>query len=152
MKKITLSFMALAFMAGLSTLTSCGGGQVPMAENNTEVLPAATEQPAQAPAGFDGKALFEAKCQVCHQATGVGVPNAFPPLAKSDYLNDKVASIKASIKGLSGEITVNGAKYNSVMAPVPMNDEEILAVMNYVYSSWGNTGSVTLEDIAAAKK
>jgi len=152
MKQITLSIMVLAIMAGLSTLTSCGGGQAPVAENNSETTPAVSEQPAQASSGFDGKALYEAKCQVCHQATGVGVPNAFPPLAKSDYLNDKVASIKATIKGLSGEITVNGAKYNSVMAPVPMNDEEILAVMNYVYSSWGNSGSVTLEDIASAKK
>ena len=29
-------------------------------------------------------------CFACHQAEGQGIPNAFPPLAKSDYLNADV--------------------------------------------------------------
>ena len=34
-----------------------------------------------------GAAVFANNCQACHQADGQGVPDAFPPLAKSDYLN-----------------------------------------------------------------
>src|SRR3984893_12602229 len=31
-----------------------------------------------------GKALFSANCITCHQATGVGVPDQYPPLAGSE--------------------------------------------------------------------
>lgn len=160
MKKMTIKTLALASMVSfLGFMTSCGGAKEETKTETTEVATPADETPAleEAPvaettAGLDGKAIFAAKCQVCHQENGEGVPGAFPPLAKSDYLQDKVASIKATISGLQGEVVVNGVTYNSVMAPVPMSDEELLAVMNYIYSSWGNEGSVTMEDIAAAKK
>jgi len=161
MKKITLS---LAFFAGMAMMISCGGNATEEATTNDqqveEAVPA-EEAPAEEETAVadentmdlaEGKALYEAKCQVCHQANGEGLPGAFPPLAKSDFLvADKTAAIKATINGLSGELTVNGVAFNSVMAPVPMSDEEILAVMNYVYNSWGNEGVVTAEDIAAAK-
>ena len=37
-----------------------------------------------------GKAIYSKTCIACHQANGQGIPNAFPPLAKSDYLNKDV--------------------------------------------------------------
>ena len=38
-----------------------------------------------------GAAVFANNCQACHQPDGQGVPDAFPPLAGSDYLNgDKI--------------------------------------------------------------
>ncbi len=38
-----------------------------------------------------GAGAFANNCQACHQANGEGVPEAFPQLAKSDYLNgDKI--------------------------------------------------------------
>lgn len=158
MKKIILSLSALAIIASLTIMTSCGGNATE--ENKDvqveEVTPVAEEAPvAEASPALDlteGKALFNAKCKVCHQENGQGIPGAFPPLAKSDYLADKTASIKATINGLQGEVTVNGVVFNSIMAPVPMSDEELLAVMNYVYNSWGNEGTITPEDIATAKQ
>lgn len=150
MKKIILSLGALAIIAGSMMMVSCGGTEEAKTEAKVEeAAPVAEEAPARNLT--EGKALYEAKCQVCHQANGMGLPGAFPPLAKSDYLADKTASIKATINGLQGEVTVNGVVYNSVMAPVPMTDGELLAVMNYVYNSWGNEGLITAEDIAAAK-
>jgi len=162
MKKITLS---LALIASMAIMISCGGAATEEATTNEEALaieeapvveeaPTAEEAPVAEETTMDlteGKALYEAKCQVCHQATGEGLPGAFPPLAKSDFLADKTAAIKATINGLSGELTVNGTVFNSVMAAVPMSDEEIVSVMNYVYNSWGNEGTVTIEDVAAAK-
>ena len=42
-----------------------------------------------------GAEVFSNICQACHQEDGEGVPDAFPPFAKSDYLNaDKVRAIK----------------------------------------------------------
>ena len=48
-----------------------------------------------------GADVFANNCQACHQANGQGVPDAFPPLAKSDYLNgDKIRAIKTVTGGL----------------------------------------------------
>src|SRR5690606_6422420 len=63
-----------------------------------------------------GKNIYGSTCFACHQATGQGIPGAFPPLAKADYLNADVNRvIDIVMHGKSGEITVNGKKYNSVM-------------------------------------
>ncbi len=86
-----------------------------------------------------GKGVYTQNCFACHQASGQGIPNAFPPLAKSDYLNADVHRAIGVVKyGLSGEITVNGTKYNSMMPKVAISDEEIADVMTYIYNNWGN--------------
>ncbi len=86
-----------------------------------------------------GKSLYQKTCFACHQANGEGIPNAFPPLAKSDYLNaDVKRAIGVVVNGKTGEITVNGKKYNSVMTKQTLTDDEIADVLTYVYNSWGN--------------
>ncbi|MCG2460688.1 copper-containing nitrite reductase [Flavobacteriaceae bacterium F89] len=90
-----------------------------------------------------GKSTYMQTCFACHQSEGQGIPNAFPPLAKSDYLNADVdRAIGIVLHGLSGEITVNGKKYNSVMTAQTLNDDEIANVLTYVYHSWGNSKKV----------
>lgn len=89
-----------------------------------------------------GKITYTQVCMACHQANGKGIPAAFPPLAKSDYLNGDIdASISAIINGLSGEVTVNGEKYNSIMPKLDLNDEDVANVLSYVYSEWDNNGT-----------
>lgn len=86
-----------------------------------------------------GKQIYAQSCVACHQANGEGLTNAFPPLAKSDYLNADVnRAINIVLNGLSGEITVNGNKYNNVMTAQNITDEEIANVLTYVYNNWGN--------------
>jgi nitrite reductase (NO-forming) len=100
-----------------------------------------------------GKAIFGTTCFACHQSEGQGVPNAFPPLAKSDYLNaDPKRAIQAVIRGLSGEITVNGKKINSVMPSQNLSDDEIADVLTYVYSSWGNNKTVVTPVMVKAQR
>ncbi len=87
----------------------------------------------------NGKQIFSTTCFACHQSEGQGIPNSFPPLAKSDYLNaDSKRAIKTILHGLSGEVTVNGKKFNSVMPAQNLSDDEIANVLTYIYSSWGN--------------
>lgn len=87
----------------------------------------------------DGKNIYGRTCFACHQSEGQGIPGAFPPLAKSDYLNaDSNRAISAVLHGLTGEITVNGNKFNSVMTSQNLTDQEISDVLTYVYNSWGN--------------
>ena len=86
-----------------------------------------------------GKQIYSQTCFACHQGEGQGIAGAFPPLAKSDYLNADVdRAIGIVLHGKTGEITVNGEKYNSVMTAQTLTDEEVANVMTYVYNSWGN--------------
>ncbi|AXP80974.1 Copper-containing nitrite reductase precursor [Mariniflexile rhizosphaerae] len=90
-----------------------------------------------------GKQAYMQTCFACHQGEGQGVPNAFPPLAKSDYLNADVdRAIGVVLNGLTGEITVNGQKYNSVMTRQMLSSDEIANVLTYVYNSWGNSKKI----------
>jgi nitrite reductase (NO-forming) len=111
----------------------------------------ASSTPAQASAP-SGEMLYKRSCTSCHMANGEGIPNVYPPLAKSDYLVDKDRAITQVIKGSSGEIVVNGNKYNNTMPPQQLNDEEIAAVLSYVYSSWENNGTkVTADEVKAIR-
>ena len=89
-----------------------------------------------------GKGVFMQTCFVCHQMEGQGIPAQIPPLASSDYLmSDKARSIRAVLQGMSGEIIVNGKKYNGTMVPLNyLSDEDIANVMTYVRNSFGNSG------------
>jgi nitrite reductase (NO-forming) len=89
-----------------------------------------------------GAALFVGTCSVCHQLNGEGVPNVFPPLAKSDWLvPDLKRGASAVLNGLSGPIRVNGKDYNSVMPPMnQLNDDEIANLMTFIGNTWGNAG------------
>jgi nitrite reductase (NO-forming) len=100
-----------------------------------------------------GKAVFGTTCFACHQSEGQGIPHAFPPLAKSDFLNaDPKRAIHTVIRGLSGEITVNGSKINSVMPSQNLTDDEIADVLTYVYSSWGNNKTVVTPAMVKAQR
>nr|WP_026729176.1 copper-containing nitrite reductase [Flavobacterium denitrificans] len=100
-----------------------------------------------------GKEIFGTTCFACHQSEGQGIPNTFPPLAKSDYLNaDSKRAIKTILHGLTGEVTVNGKKYNNVMPAQNLSDDEIANVLTYIYSSWGNNKTeITPEMVKALR-
>lgn len=100
-----------------------------------------------------GKRVYAQACQACHQANGEGIPQVFPPLAKSDFLNaDSKRAIRAVLNGLSGEITVNGSKFNGAMPAQLLDDEQIANVLTFVYNSWGNSGkAVTAAQVKAER-
>jgi len=88
-----------------------------------------------------GRKLFSSICAACHQPSGQGRPNIFPPLAGSDFLNaDKGRAIRIVISGRQGEVIVNGQKYNNNMPSFPLSDDDIANVLTFVYNSFGNSG------------
>ena len=88
-----------------------------------------------------GRRLFTSICAACHLPTGKGLPNMFPPLAGSDFLNaDKSRAIQAVIFGWRGEVVVNGMKFNNNMPSLPLSDRDIANVLTFVYNSFGNSG------------
>ncbi len=135
--------------------------QVYLPEGGTiQTMP--VEANAQAPAKAvtleeriaEGKSVYGKTCFACHQPNGEGLPNTFPPLAKSDYLNADVnRAIDIILRGKTGEIMVNGNKYNSVMTSQTLTDDEVANVLTYVYNSWGNSKKdITPAMVAAARK
>lgn len=103
-----------------------------------------------------GKRVYLQSCAMCHQADGQGLANVFPPLAQSDYLMaSKRRSISLILHGLTGPISVNGQRYDSVMPPqqVTLNDGQIADVLTFIRNSWGNQGeSVTPEEVRAVRE
>jgi len=111
-----------------------------------------------------GKKLFNnAACNTCHQATGVGVPGVYPPLAGSEWVQGtEERVIRIVLYGLNGPITVKGTSFPGA-APMPSfgkvagsgynwSDDKIAAVLTYVRSEWGNTASaITPEQVAAIR-
>ncbi len=100
-----------------------------------------------------GKRIYNQICFACHQPNGQGVPGAFPPLAKSDYLlADKDRAVKGILHGVQGKITVNGKDYNGIMPAVQITDDDAANVITYVLNSWGNDGGeVTSEEVKALR-
>lgn len=100
-----------------------------------------------------GETIYTQVCQACHQANGQGIPGAFPPLAGSDWISGNVdQTIATVVKGLQGQITVNGETYNGVMPAQNLSDEEVANVLTYVYNNWNNDGSlVTPMQVASVR-
>jgi nitrite reductase (NO-forming)/hydroxylamine reductase len=101
-----------------------------------------------------GESVYQTTCLACHQADGKGLPGAFPPLAGSDYLlGDKDRAVGVVVRGLEGEVVVNGVKYNSIMpAMTQLSDQEIADALTYAMNSWGNKGgAVSVSQVAAVR-
>lgn len=92
-----------------------------------------------------GKKVFTRNCAVCHQATGLGVPGQFPPLAGSEWVlsqdwHGDNHLVKIVLKGLQGPVTVKGQQFNNAMTPwEQLKDEEIAAVLTFIRNEWGNS-------------
>lgn len=103
----------------------------------------------------DGKEIYQDFCVQCHLDNGKGVPGTFPPLAKSDYLQNNIeASIRGIKYGQRGKITVNGIDYDGIMSHQGLDDEEVADVMNYILNSWGNItkGQISISQVAEVQK
>ncbi|TAN05881.1 MAG: c-type cytochrome [Rhodanobacteraceae bacterium] len=124
-------------------------------------VPAAAAPAASAPAGpytFDaakGAALYGANCAACHQATGTGLPGAFPPLKDNPVVNDPdpAKQVTTILHGLHGE-NVMGTVYPSAMPAFAgaLSDADIANIANHERTSWGNHGKpVTADQVKALR-
>ncbi len=150
--------LVIAIFGGL--LFACGGEQKSATNSEPKVSNIPVEKPQQKTDSPEdlvfeaGKKVYDQYCIVCHQADGQGVPNAFPPLVKTEWvLGDKEQLIDVVLNGLTGEIEVNGETYNSAMVSHDfLTDDEIAAVITYVRNSFGNEAdAVTAQEVAAVR-
>jgi mono/diheme cytochrome c family protein len=102
-----------------------------------------------------GKRVFNRTCITCHQATGLGVPGVYPPLAGSEWAQgpeDRVIHIV--LYGLTGPIRVKDKDFDNSMASLgtTLKDDDIANALTYVRSEWGNNApAVTAEAVAKVR-
>ncbi len=154
MRKTIITLVALFFATSLFISLSSFTSTDDNSAANTSIVFEEFDAEASMAAG---KAIYEGKgtCAVCHQVTGLGLPPAFPPLAKADYLlEDKDRAIRQTMYGSKEPITVNGTTYpGGIMTVVDLTDQEVRDVVNYILNSWGNdAGFVTIEQVKAQRK
>lgn len=122
--------------------------------NKAAIVTEAQVAAAAAPMALSGSALFSTKCAACHQASAQGTA-VYPPLAANPDLDaaDPKGVIATVVNGRSGPLVVNGKTYDAKMPTWKgtLSNADIAAVVSFVRSSWGNTGSpVTEQQVAAA--
>src|SRR5579859_7671819 len=103
----------------------------------------------------DGAAIFAANCAVCHQAAGTGLPGVFPPLAGSNWVGGRDATlVQILLHGVQGALTVNGTTYNSAMPAFgsQLSDAQIAAVLTYIRGQWGNKAAAVNQTFVSAQR
>jgi len=85
--------------------------------------------------------VFQQRCAVCHQQTGVGIPGVYPPIAGTigGYMRlpqGRAFLIHLLLHGMDGEITSQGSTYEGLMPPAAdFIDEDLADAINYVLQS-----------------
>jgi mono/diheme cytochrome c family protein len=112
-------------------------------------------------ASSTGESLYLQYCAACHQPNGKGIPGFFPPLAANPLVvSEDPGKIQEYlgrvIFGYHGGLMVDGQLYSGTMPPVGYlecyHDSELLALINYQRTAWGNAAKpVTLSDLAKAR-
>jgi mono/diheme cytochrome c family protein len=131
---------AIIYLSGMRTDLASQYGD---SRTITALMPATVAKTGAAQgasAAVDGGQLFTTKCVACHQATGLGIPGVFPPLAGSEWVlgSDKVL-VQIPLHGITGTLQVKGASYHGTMPPFDtLSDAEIAAVLTYVRSHFSN--------------
>jgi cytochrome c oxidase subunit 2 len=92
-----------------------------------------------------GEKVYAATCVACHQATGKGMPPAFPPLDGSKVVQGP--------KDNQIAVLINGRQGTAMASFKSLSDVELAAVIAYTRNSWSNkTSDVPMPaDIKAAK-
>jgi len=127
----------------------------PVPEAGTNSKPARKLTAAEEKVFMLGREIYfrDAHCATCHQSDGKGIQNIYPPLAKSNWIDDDERITKILLKGLWGPITVSKQSFDPTKGVPPMmgfggllNDEEAAAVLSYVRLSFGNNGKLVSPD------
>jgi mono/diheme cytochrome c family protein len=145
---------ALLFFGAGYLLFSEGFGPAELGDRRT--VADLSGKPAAAPSNVaaDGQQLFATHCVACHQATGLGLPGVFPPLAGSEWVQGD-ARVLAHILlfGISGPIEVGGKPFQGQMPAFGhLSDAELAALGSHIRSTWSNQAApVAVGTVAKAR-
>ncbi len=87
-----------------------------------------------------GEKTYLARCSMCHQPTGAGIPGAFPALAGQGVAIDSAKKLEHI------SIVVHGKKGTAMQAFGPqLSLKELAAVITYERNAWGNDTGETIQ-------
>lgn len=88
----------------------------------------------------NGRDLYVKRCQNCHGDQGEGLADLIPPLTDTVFLKKNKNNLACIIKnGMSGEIQVDGRKFNEKMRPnADLTDIDIAQLIVYITNANGN--------------
>jgi cytochrome c oxidase cbb3-type subunit II len=157
---------AEALIAYLAALKQPPWAQSGAAGSETATAGTATAAPSSsstpavgtAAGGYDaaqGASLYTANCSACHQASGEGLPGAFPPLKGNEVVNDDDATehIHVVLRGLQAT-RIGGVVYGGAMPPFAdrLSDADVAAILDYERSAWGNHGKSVIAAQVATER
>ena len=100
-----------------------------------------------------GELLYSKHCANCHGSQGQGLKNLYPPLSKSDYLQNFNQTLCVIKNGAKGKMIVNGVVYDQIM---PKNkqlyDLDIAQIATYMYNKWGNRKELIVTEVIKETK
>ena len=106
----------------------------------------------QADIEHPGAQLYMQHCAACHLPNGKGVAGTIPPLLNSEWVTgNQKRLITATLKGISGEIEVNGLKYNQEMPgfSASLSNQEIAEVLTFIREYFGGLhDQISTDDVA----
>jgi mono/diheme cytochrome c family protein len=135
---------------GTATHVALSGRDVGTAASVSAQSAAAISDPVAA-----GQRIYANNCASCHQASGQGMPAAFPPVVGSQWVTGPPETlIRILLHGLQGPIEVAGETYNGAMPAWQdlLKDEEIAAVATFLRQWEPNAAPpVSVEQVTALR-
>jgi cytochrome c551 len=98
-----------------------------------------------------GEELYQKHCSNCHQKDGSGLGRIYPPVNKSDYMENNFNEVVCLMRnGKKGEVIVNGITFNQAMPGIPsLTDLEIAEIVTYIYNTWDHEkGLIEVKDVS----
>ena len=94
----------------------------------------------------NGEKVYAANCVACHQATGKGMPPAFPALDGSKVVTGP--------KGAQLALVLNGKQGTAMASFARLSDAELASVVTYTRNAWGNKTGEAIQpaEVKAARK
>ena len=140
-------------LATLSAHAALGAQKAPAKAVVKRAMARPTAAAAAAP--VDGGKVFSTTCAACHQLTGEGLEEKYPPLVGSEWVVGSDARlIRVILQGLVGPVDVAGQTFAGAMPAWGgvLKDPEIAAVATYVRSAWGNKAApITAATVTAIR-
>ena len=102
-----------------------------------------------------GEQLYTMYCRSCHQRTGGGDGNRYPPLIRSEWVRGDISRLVGVVlNGMQGPMTVAGKEYNNVMPAFShVSDDDLAELLTYVRNRMGNRpDAITPGQVAAIRK
>jgi mono/diheme cytochrome c family protein len=112
--------------------------------------------PADDPRMIAGLAIYTDTCMACHRATGAGVENLFPKLAKSDAVQQTNAAYPILMVLQGGRAGATDTAPTGAAMPAlgwRLSNEQVADVLTYVRNSWGNAApAVTSKAVSVLRE